>query len=269
MGMSAVDLYKREQALNFSKPKNATQNAAAQQTAQMFSKPKSTGTTLKTPASSYAAAAQGKPAAPESNVPKSAAAYDNKNNNNNQKKIDEYHKSMMGKGSVYVKNKTESKGSGTKKSSSNKSSSGSNLKGNSSSANRNVGGVGNIGGGGSSAVSSGGAAISAAAFASSGKGGATKSTSKKSGINSKAAKKAYNDLGTYLNSLVNHLNKLVTDVQELNKNVWYGGAKANSWYTNLNNRYNNVYKYCNGINEFRTSLGTVFKKAKANGIDFG
>lgn len=92
---------------------------------------------------------------------------------------------------------------------------------------------------------------------------------KTGGVNTKVAKKAYNDLGTHLNALVAHLNTLVTDVQELNKNVWYGGKKANAWYTTLNERYKNVYAYCNGINTFRDSLESVFKKAKANGIDFG
>lgn len=92
---------------------------------------------------------------------------------------------------------------------------------------------------------------------------------KNGGINSKIAKKAYNDLGTELNALVSHLNSLVTDVQDMNKNVWYGGKKANEWYTNMNARYENVYAYCKGINSFRDSLEGVFKKAKANGIDFG
>ncbi len=91
---------------------------------------------------------------------------------------------------------------------------------------------------------------------------------KSGGIAPKVARKTYNDLGDDLNSLVNHMNNLVAHVEALNKEAWYGGAKANTWYTNMNKRYENLYKFCNGINSFRDSLGTVFKQAKTSGIEF-
>lgn len=257
MAMSAVDLYKREQALNASKPKNAASSAVAQQTANSLKSGGGNTQKVSAPASNYAAsygAYEAKQAnqkeidAYHKSMMGKGSTYVGSNNSSNQKEIDAYHKSMMGKGSYYAGG------------SSSKSSTGSSSK---------------ASGGGSVAVASGGAGVAAgssyvgSSTKSSKSGGSSGGRSKKSGINTKAAKKAYNELGTELNALVNHLNTLVSDVQDMNKNVWYGGKKANTWYTNMNARYENVYAYCKGINSFRDSLGSVFKKAKANGIDFG
>ena len=100
-----------------------------------------------------------------------------------------------------------------------------------------------------------------------------KSASKKSGVNKKIARKAYNNVKKDLQDLEKYMNKLVEDVEIMNKSYWYGDKLANDWYKKMRNHYSenkdlNLVKFYNGVASFQQSLETVFKNAGLNKISF-
>ena len=97
--------------------------------------------------------------------------------------------------------------------------------------------------------------------------------SKKSGVSKQVAKKAYNNVAKDLQDLETYMNKLVEDVENMNKNYWYGDKLANQWYNTMKGHYSdnkdaNLVKFYNGVANFQNSLKTVFQKSNNNGISF-
>ena len=77
-----------------------------------------------------------------------------------------------------------------------------------------------------------------------------KSTKKTAaGLNKAAARKTLNQINNYMTTLDSQLKKFKTDVEEMNKNCWYGGDTANSWYKNKAVKY-----YDNTLNYVKTKL---------------
>lgn len=96
---------------------------------------------------------------------------------------------------------------------------------------------------------------------------------KKSGVSKQVAKKAYNNVAKDLQDLEKYMNKLVEDVENMNKNYWYGDSLANNWYATMKGHYSenkdlNLVKFFNGVSNFQNSLQTVFKGASTQGISF-
>ena len=97
--------------------------------------------------------------------------------------------------------------------------------------------------------------------------------SKKSGVSKQVAKKAYNNVAKDLQDLEKYMNKLVQDVEVMNKSYWYGDKLANQWYNKMKGHYSenkdaNLVKFYNGVVAFQNSLKTVFEKANTKGITF-
>lgn len=90
----------------------------------------------------------------------------------------------------------------------------------------------------------------------------------KGGVSTKQAKKAYNTVKSHLEALDDLIIQLKTDVEFLNKEVWYGASRANKWYTDMSTRFDNLIKFDNGVSQFQDSLYHVFKKSTAKGIEF-
>ena len=88
------------------------------------------------------------------------------------------------------------------------------------------------------------------------------------GVNTKIAKGAYENVKGDIESLEQHINDLRTHVEDMNKNSWYGSKPANTWYSNIKTRYENLVKFDSGVNAFQTSLKSVFTKATNKGIEF-
>lgn len=94
----------------------------------------------------------------------------------------------------------------------------------------------------------------------------------KSGVSKRTAKAAWSNVNKDLQNLEMHMNELVTHVEEMNKNHWYGSRTANTWYANMANHYGgpkgSLVKFYTGVSNFQSSLKRVFTKAKAQKIDF-
>lgn len=91
---------------------------------------------------------------------------------------------------------------------------------------------------------------------------------KGSGVNTKQAKKAYNDVKKHLANLEAYAKQLQADVESLNKDLWYGGTKANKWYASMNTTFAGVVKFDQGVTQFQNSLHSVFAKSSSAGITF-
>ena len=94
----------------------------------------------------------------------------------------------------------------------------------------------------------------------------------KNGVSKKAAKKCYNDLKTEVANLEAHMNQLVKDVEEMNKNYFYGGELANAWYSQMSGHYSknkgSLTKFYTGLTQFKKEMADVFAKASTKGIQF-
>ena len=91
---------------------------------------------------------------------------------------------------------------------------------------------------------------------------------KGSGVNTKVAKKAYNDVKKHLAQLETYAKELQNDVESLNKNMWYGGTKAANWYESVSTTFAGVVKFDQGVTQFQSSLHSVFAKSSSAGISF-
>lgn len=93
-----------------------------------------------------------------------------------------------------------------------------------------------------------------------------------SGVSKSVAKKAYNNVKKDIDSLESHMNSLVTHVEEMNKNYWYGGEIANKWYKQMKGHYStnsgSLVKFHTGVTNFQRELHEVYVKASAKGISF-
>ena len=93
--------------------------------------------------------------------------------------------------------------------------------------------------------------------------------SNKNSVNAKVAKTAYNSTKAALEKLEQHMDKLAKDVNAMNKDVWYGGSRATSWYQLVNVVYQNMVQFDKGVTEFQNELHAVFAKAgDISGIQF-
>ena len=88
----------------------------------------------------------------------------------------------------------------------------------------------------------------------------------KSGVSKEAAKKAYKKANDDIEALASHIEKLKEDIQDLNRDLWYGGKLANKWYSEMNTRFDNLVLFDNQLAQFQTALYNVFKKSSAKGI---
>lgn len=94
-----------------------------------------------------------------------------------------------------------------------------------------------------------------------------------SGVNKKIAKQAWTNVKKDLQDLETHMNQLVKDVEDMNKNYWYGSSTSIKWYNNMAGHYvtgskGTLVKFYDGCVAFQNNLHSVFTKASNKGISF-
>ena len=67
------------------------------------------------------------------------------------------------------------------------------------------------------------------------------------GINKKKGRTAYKNVKKLEKTLKQQLKDYATTINEMNANVWYGGARSGRWYTAANTAYKGDVKFVNKI----------------------
>ena len=74
------------------------------------------------------------------------------------------------------------------------------------------------------------------------------------GINKKKLKTAIKEGKTAMNKLETQLAEYSKLVNEMNANIWYGGARSGRWYAAADKAYKADYKFCSNIEKMHTTL---------------
>ena len=74
------------------------------------------------------------------------------------------------------------------------------------------------------------------------------------GINKKKLNTAIKEGKKALNDLEKQLADYSKLVNEMNANIWYGGARSGRWYTAADKAYKADYKFCNNIRTMHKTL---------------
>ena len=74
------------------------------------------------------------------------------------------------------------------------------------------------------------------------------------GINKKKLKAAIKEGKTAMDKLETQLAEYSKLVNEMNANIWYGGARSGRWYTAADKAYKADYKFCNNIKTMHKTL---------------